>query len=92
MFNKFLAFFNIASGNEPREVSEIVADIQNKVNEFDARISYDAEQIKKVEEDRVAEEELHRKKMEELESKQTSHKESMEWAARVKSRMSDFIA
>lgn len=90
---KLPAIFSLFSrDNEPREVSAIVQDIQDKVNEFDARMTYDQQQIEKVSEDRAKEEQLHREKMEELETKEVSHKTSMEWAARVKARMSDFIA
>ena len=76
----------------PRSVSDIVADIQEKVNEFDTRIAYDQEQIDKVGMDKTEAEIEFNKKVKELNDKAESHKTSMEWAARVKSRMSDFIA
>lgn len=86
-----VSFFDLTV-HEPRPVSEIIAEIQEKVNEFDARIEFDIQQMKQVAEDREQAEEEHRKKMEELESKEIHHKESMEWASRVKSRMSHFIS
>lgn len=69
--------------NKIRSVDEIVATFDKTLNELEARIAHDNEQVAQVAADRQAAEEEHKIRMAELATKESNHTESATRAGRI---------
>lgn len=69
--------------NKIRSVDEIVATFDKTLNELEARIAHDNEQVAQVAADRQAAELEHKVRMAELDTKESNHTESATRAGRI---------